>query len=140
MGQQGYIMNQKGLKMHEKRQKIEFSNLKCLLFSGIFHSRMGPVSAHSIFLLWQMLLLFLLRSFYPSKKISSTSIFPSSMFPSLMLFFSFENQNSKFLEHKAEFAQFTWCYLTLFLVLYLFNIPIFAFEVSPTFYILVTHI
>ena len=50
MGQKGYIMDQKGLKMHEKRQKVEFSNLKCLLFSGIFLSGMGPVSAHSIFL------------------------------------------------------------------------------------------
>ena len=36
MGQKGHIMDQKGLKMHEKRQKIEFSNLKYLLFSGIF--------------------------------------------------------------------------------------------------------
>ena len=32
------MMDQKGLKMHEKRQKIEFSNLKYLLFSGIFLS------------------------------------------------------------------------------------------------------
>ena len=31
-------MDQKGLKMHEKRQKIECSNLKYLLFSGIFLS------------------------------------------------------------------------------------------------------
>ena len=35
MGQKGYIMDQKGLKMHEKRQKIEFLDLKNLLFSGI---------------------------------------------------------------------------------------------------------
>ena len=35
MVQKGHIMDQKGLKMHEKRQKIEFSNLKYLLFSGI---------------------------------------------------------------------------------------------------------
>ena len=35
MGQKGHIMDQRGLKMHEKRQKIEFSNLKYLLFSGI---------------------------------------------------------------------------------------------------------
>ena len=38
MGQKGYIMVQKGLKMHEKRQKMEFSDLKYLLFSGIFLS------------------------------------------------------------------------------------------------------
>ena len=31
-------MVQKGLKMHEKRQKIEFLDLKNLLFSGIFLS------------------------------------------------------------------------------------------------------
>ena len=36
MGQKGHIMVQKGLKMHEKRQKIEFLDLKNLLFSGIF--------------------------------------------------------------------------------------------------------
>ena len=41
MGQKGHIMVQKGLKMHEKRQKIEFSNLKYLLFSGIFLSGIG---------------------------------------------------------------------------------------------------
>ena len=35
MGQKGHIMNQKGVKMHEKRQKIEFLNLKYQLFSGI---------------------------------------------------------------------------------------------------------
>ena len=29
------MMDQNGLKMHEKRQKIEFSNLKYLFFSGI---------------------------------------------------------------------------------------------------------
>ena len=34
-------MVQKGLKMHEKRQKIEFANLKYLLFSGIFLSGVG---------------------------------------------------------------------------------------------------
>ena len=38
MGQTGHIIDQNGLKVHEKRQKIEFSNLKCLLFSGIFLS------------------------------------------------------------------------------------------------------
>ena len=41
MGQIGHIMDQKGLKMREKRQKIEFSNLKYLLFSGIFLSAIG---------------------------------------------------------------------------------------------------
>ena len=41
MGLKGHIMGQKGLKMHEKRQKIEFSNLKYLLFSGIFLSGIG---------------------------------------------------------------------------------------------------
>ena len=41
MGQKGHIMDQKGLKMHEKRQKIEFSNLKYLLFSGIVLSGIG---------------------------------------------------------------------------------------------------
>ena len=35
MGQKGHIMDQKGLKKHEKRQQIEFSNLKYLFFSGI---------------------------------------------------------------------------------------------------------
>ena len=41
MGQKGHKTDQKGLKMHEKRQKIEFSNLKYLLFSGIFLSGIG---------------------------------------------------------------------------------------------------
>ena len=41
MGQKGHIIVQKGLKMHEKRQKIEFSNLKYLLFSGMFLSGIG---------------------------------------------------------------------------------------------------
>ena len=36
MGQKGHKMDQKGLKMHKKKQKIEFLNLKYLLFSGIF--------------------------------------------------------------------------------------------------------
>ena len=35
MGQKDHIMVQKGLKMHKKRQKIEFSDLKNLIFSGI---------------------------------------------------------------------------------------------------------
>ena len=38
MGQKGHIMAQKGLKMHEKRQKLEFLDLKNLLFFGIFLS------------------------------------------------------------------------------------------------------
>ena len=38
MGQKGHILDQKGLKMHEKGQKIEFMDLKNLLFSGIFLS------------------------------------------------------------------------------------------------------
>ena len=41
MGQKDHIMDQKGLKMHEERQKIKFSNLKYLLFSGIFLSGIG---------------------------------------------------------------------------------------------------
>ena len=41
MGQRGLIIDQKGLKMHEKRQSVEFTNLKYLLFSGIFPSRIG---------------------------------------------------------------------------------------------------
>ena len=36
MGQKGHIMVQKGLKMHKKRQKIEFWDLKNLLFREIF--------------------------------------------------------------------------------------------------------
>ena len=44
MGQKGYIMVQKGLKMHKKRQKIEFLDLKKLLFSVIFLSGFGGYS------------------------------------------------------------------------------------------------
>ena len=36
MDQKGHIIDQKGLNMYEKRQKIEFSVIKNLLFSGIF--------------------------------------------------------------------------------------------------------
>ena len=43
MGQKDHIMVQKGLKMQEKRQKMEFLNQKNLLFSGIFLSGMGGV-------------------------------------------------------------------------------------------------
>ena len=41
MGLKGYIMDQKGLKMHGKRQKIEFLDLKKPAFSGIFLSGIG---------------------------------------------------------------------------------------------------
>ena len=41
MGQKGHIMVQKGLKMHKKKQKIEFLDLKYLLYSRIFLSRIG---------------------------------------------------------------------------------------------------
>ena len=34
MGQKGHIMVQKGLKMHKKRQKIEFWDLKRRFFSS----------------------------------------------------------------------------------------------------------
>ena len=41
MGQKGNIIDQERLKMHEKRQKIVFSDLKDLLFSRIFLSGIG---------------------------------------------------------------------------------------------------
>ena len=41
MDQKGRTRDQKGLNMYEKRQKIEFSDLKNLLFSGIFLSGIG---------------------------------------------------------------------------------------------------
>ena len=41
MDQQGHRIDQKGLKMNEKRQKIEFLDLKRPLFSGIFLSGIG---------------------------------------------------------------------------------------------------
>ena len=41
MDQKGHIIDQKGLKMYEKRQKMEFSDLKYLLFSRIFLSGIG---------------------------------------------------------------------------------------------------
>ena len=41
MDQIGHIIDQKGLKMYEKRQKMEFSDLKYLLFNGIFLSGIG---------------------------------------------------------------------------------------------------
>ena len=41
MGLKGHIIVQKGLKMHEKRQEVEFLDLKNLFFSGIFLSEIG---------------------------------------------------------------------------------------------------
>ena len=41
MDQKGQKIDLKGLKMYENRQKIEFLDLKNLLFSGIFLSGMG---------------------------------------------------------------------------------------------------
>ena len=41
MDQKGHIIDQKGLKMYKKRQTLEFSDLKHLLFSGIFLSGIG---------------------------------------------------------------------------------------------------
>ena len=41
MDQKGHITDQKRLEMFEKRQKMEFSDLKYLLFSGIFFSGIG---------------------------------------------------------------------------------------------------
>ena len=38
MDQQGHRIDQEGLKMYEKMQKIQVSDLKRLLFSGIFLS------------------------------------------------------------------------------------------------------
>ena len=43
MGQKGHIMVQKGLKMHEKA-KIEFLDLKNLVFGGNFLSGFGGYS------------------------------------------------------------------------------------------------
>ena len=41
MDQKGHMIDQKGLKMYEKSQKMEFLDLKYLLFSGIFLSGIG---------------------------------------------------------------------------------------------------
>ena len=41
MDQNGHIRDQKGLKNCEKRQKMEFLDLKYLLFSGVFISGKG---------------------------------------------------------------------------------------------------
>ena len=40
-GPKSHVIVQEGLKMHEKRQKIEFLDLKNLLLSGIFLSGIG---------------------------------------------------------------------------------------------------
>ena len=41
MDQKGHMIDQKGLKMYEKSQKMEFSDLKYLLLSGIVLSGIG---------------------------------------------------------------------------------------------------
>ena len=41
MDQKGHIIDQKVLNMYQKWHKMEFLDLKYLLFSGIFLSRMG---------------------------------------------------------------------------------------------------
>ena len=41
MDQKGHIIDQKVLKMYEKRRKIEFSDLKYLLINEIFLSGIG---------------------------------------------------------------------------------------------------
>ena len=41
MGHKGHIIDQKELKMYEKRQIIEFWGIKKLLFSGIFLNGIG---------------------------------------------------------------------------------------------------
>ena len=41
MDRKGHLIDQKGLKMYEKNQQMEFSDLKYLLFSGIFLSGIG---------------------------------------------------------------------------------------------------
>ena len=41
MDQKGQMIDQKELKRYEKRQKMEFSDLKYPLFSGIFISEIG---------------------------------------------------------------------------------------------------
>ena len=41
MDQKDHMIDQKGQKMYENRQKIEFSDLKNLLLSGIFPSGIG---------------------------------------------------------------------------------------------------
>ena len=43
MDPKDHMIDQKGLKMYEKRQKIEFLDLKNLLFSSIFLRRIGGV-------------------------------------------------------------------------------------------------
>ena len=41
MGQKGHIMGQKGLKMHEKRQKIYFSNLDTCFLAEFSLAELG---------------------------------------------------------------------------------------------------
>ena len=41
MDQRGHITDQKGFKIYQKRQKMELSDLKYLLISGIFLSGIG---------------------------------------------------------------------------------------------------
>ena len=41
MDQKGHMIDQKWIKIYEKRQKLEFSDLKYLFFSGIFLSGIG---------------------------------------------------------------------------------------------------
>ena len=41
MDPKDHVIDQKGLKMYENRQKMEFLDLRYLLFSGIFLSRIG---------------------------------------------------------------------------------------------------
>ena len=45
MGQKGHIMVQKGLKMHKKRQKIEFLDLKRRFF---FLAELGGTPPHPL--------------------------------------------------------------------------------------------
>ena len=41
MGQKGHIIDQKGLKMHEKKQKIEFLDLKYLFLAEFSLAELG---------------------------------------------------------------------------------------------------
>ena len=43
MDQKGHMIDQKGLNMYEKRQKVEFLDLKYLFFSGFLLSGIGGV-------------------------------------------------------------------------------------------------
>jgi len=48
MGQKGHIMVQKGLKMHKKRQKIEFLDLKRRFFSLAELGGTPPLNGKSV--------------------------------------------------------------------------------------------